>query len=174
MEGNGPSGGTTRPLDMVLAGTDCVSLDSTITHLLGVPRERLWTTQVAMENRIGVADPDSIEVLGESLESLAVSHFKLPEVGDLAWGLPGFMRGLLKDAVLPRPVIDRNICRECLNCVEVCPPKAMKKGANSIVIDADKCIRCFCCQEICPEGAIEIRASFFSRILGRGKATSRR
>lgn len=174
MEGNGPSAGTTRPLDMVLAGTDCVSLDSTVTHLLGLPSNRLWTTRVAVESRIGVADPDSIEVLGDSLENLAVSHFKLPEAGDLAWGLPGFMKGLLKDAVLPRPVIDRNRCQECLNCVEACPPKAMKKGTKSIEIDANKCIRCFCCQEVCPEGAIEIRASVLSRMLGRGKATFRR
>lgn len=172
MEGNGPNGGTSRPLDMILAGTDCVALDSTVTHLLRLPRDRLWTTRVATENRIGIADPGSIEVLGASPESLAVSHFKLPEDGDLAWGLPGFMRGLFKNAVLPRPVIDRDRCKECLNCVEVCPSKAMEKGAKSIVIDTDKCIRCFCCQEICPEGAIEIRASMLSRILRRGKGTS--
>jgi len=174
MEGNGPNAGTTRPLDMVLAGTDCVSLDSTVTHLLGLPRDRLWTTRVAMENRMGVADPDRIEVLGASPESLLVSHFKVPEAGDIAWGLPGFMKGLLKDTVLPRPVIGRNRCKECLNCVEVCPPRAMKKEERGIVIESDKCIRCFCCQEVCPEGAIEIRASILSRILGWGKGTSRR
>ncbi len=174
MEGNGPSGGTPRSLDMVLTGTDCVSLDSTITHLLGVPRERLWTTRAAMESRIGVADPDRIEVLGASPESLRVSHFKLPEAGDGTERLPGFLRGLLKNAVLPRPVVDGTRCRECLNCVEVCPPKAMRNGPRGIEIDSDQCIRCFCCQEICPEGAIEIRASMMSRILSLARGTSGR
>lgn len=174
MEGNGPSAGRTRPLDMVLAGTDCVSLDSTVTHLLGLPRNRLWTTRAAIESRTGIAEPNSIEVLGASPETLVVSHFKFPEAGDVAWGLPGFMKGLLKNTLLPRPVIDRSKCNECLNCVEVCPPKAMKKGAGGMVINSDKCIRCFCCQEVCPEGAIEIRASILSRILDRGKGASSR
>jgi uncharacterized protein (DUF362 family)/Pyruvate/2-oxoacid:ferredoxin oxidoreductase delta subunit len=172
MEGNGPSGGTTRPLDMVLAGTDCVSLDSTVTDLLGVPRKRLWTTRVAIEGRIGVTDPNRIEVHGASLENLRVSHFRLPEIGDLSWGLPGFLRKLLKDAVLPRPVIDRKRCRECLNCVKVCPPEAMEKKKRGIVIDNDRCIRCFCCQEVCPEGAIEIRRSLISKALSRRRGPS--
>jgi uncharacterized protein (DUF362 family)/NAD-dependent dihydropyrimidine dehydrogenase PreA subunit len=168
MEGNGPSGGTTRPLDMVLAGTDCVSLDSTITHLLGLPRNRLWTTRVAVKHGLGEASPDNIDVRGAVLDSLTVPHFKLPESGEIVWGFPGFLKGLLKDAVLPRPVIDHDRCEECLRCVEVCPAKAMDKGSR-VVINRDRCIRCFCCQEICPEGAIEIRAGFVSRALGRRK-----
>jgi uncharacterized protein (DUF362 family)/ferredoxin len=172
MEGNGPSGGTPRPLDMVLAGMDCVSLDSTVTHLLGLPRDRLWTTRMAMESRIGVADPENIEVLGSSLGTLAVSHFAFPETGDGVLRLPRFLSGLVKGVVLPQPAIDWNRCRECLNCVEVCPPKAMEKGKRGIVIDSDRCIRCFCCQEVCPEGAIHINSSLLSRIVGKVKGAS--
>jgi uncharacterized protein (DUF362 family)/Pyruvate/2-oxoacid:ferredoxin oxidoreductase delta subunit len=171
MEGNGPSGGQMRPLNMVMAGTDCVSIDSTVTHLLGLPRERLWTTRVAVETGLGKADPEDIEVLGVPLETLKVEGFRLPEASDVAWGLPGFLQGLLKDAVLPKPIIDRGRCQECLHCVQVCPPKAMEEGDKGILTDGAKCIRCFCCQEVCPEGAIDIRAGFLSRMLGRGKET---
>ncbi|NIO03569.1 MAG: DUF362 domain-containing protein [Proteobacteria bacterium] len=166
MEGRGPSSGNTRPLDMVLAGTDCVALDSTVTHLLGLPRDRLWTTRAAMEDHTGIATPDRIELLGASLVDLAVSRFEIPQAWDVTWGLPSFIQGFLRDAVTPRPVIDRDRCKECLNCVEVCPPNAMKKEAEGIVIDPEGCIRCYCCQEICPEGAIEIRAGLLSRALG--------
>lgn len=173
MEGNGPSGGTTRPLDMVLAGTDCVSLDSTVTQLLGLPRNRLWTTRVGVEQGIGIGDPDRIEILGPPLSDLTVSHFVLPDTGDLVWGLPGFLKNLLKDVALPRPVIDPEQCKLCMRCVEICPPAVMKREADRIVIDTKACIRCFCCQEVCPEGAIEIQAGLGSRILGKGKRTSR-
>ncbi|MBW2120703.1 MAG: DUF362 domain-containing protein [Deltaproteobacteria bacterium] len=169
MEGNGPSSGTARPLGMILAGTDCVALDSTVTHILGLPRERLWTTQAAIECGIGVAAPELIEVLGPSLRELSVAPFKLPVAADLTWGVPGFIRGLVKDVLVPRPVIERSRCSECLSCVKVCPPGAMKRGAGGIVIDRDRCIRCFCCQEVCPEGAIEIRSGFLHRVLRRGR-----
>ncbi len=174
MEGNGPSGGTTRPLDMVFAGTDCVAMDSTVTHLLGIPRERLWTTRAAMDDHTGITDPDRIEVLGASLADLAVSRFKLPEAWDLTWGLPSFIQRLLRDAVTARPVIDRDQCKECLNCIDVCPTNAMRKEAEGVVIDPMQCIRCYCCQEICPEGAIEIKAGLLSRILGKLKGFSNR
>jgi len=172
MEGNGPNSGTPRPLDMVLSGTDCVALDSTVTHLLGLPRSKLLTTHVAMENRVGVGDPENIEVFGPPLEALGVSNFEFPQIGDSAGWVPGFLRGVLKNAILPRPVIDPQRCQECMRCVELCPPKAMGTGSKNIVIDTDKCIRCFCCQEICPEGAIEINRGFVSRVLGGGKGTS--
>jgi uncharacterized protein (DUF362 family)/Pyruvate/2-oxoacid:ferredoxin oxidoreductase delta subunit len=171
MEGNGPNSGTPRPLGMVLAGTDCVAIDSTVTHVLGLERKRLWTTRAAMDAGIGVAEPDGIEVLGRSADRIAVSHFQLPEDGEVTWGLPRFLRGVLKDALLPRPVIDRDRCRACFTCVDICPPKAIRKEGGSVAINSDNCIRCFCCQEICPEGAIEIRASIVSRILGRDRGT---
>jgi len=174
MEGNGPSGGSTRSLDVVLAGIDCVALDSTVTHLLGLPRERLWTTRVAMEDHIGIADPDNIEVLGTPLTDLVVSHFKLPEAWDVTWGLPGFITGLLRDLATSRPVIDRDQCEECLNCVAVCPPKAMEKKSAGVLIDPEQCIMCYCCQEICPEGAIEIKAGILLRVVGRFKGAFRR
>ncbi len=167
MEGNGPSGGSPRKVDTLFAGTDCVSLDSTVTHLLGLSRKRLWTTRVAMEDHAGTANPDEIEVLGASLRDLGVSHFRLPKGMEVTWGIPGFIQRGLKDVLLPQPVIDREKCEECLTCVEVCPPKAMKKKSQGIVIDPKKCISCFCCQEICPESVIDIRGGIFSRIRDR-------
>jgi uncharacterized protein (DUF362 family)/NAD-dependent dihydropyrimidine dehydrogenase PreA subunit len=167
MEGNGPSGGSPRSADMLFAGTDCVSLDSTVTHLLGLSRKRLWTTRAAMEDHTGTANPDEIEVLGASLKDLRVSHFKLPKGMEVSWGIPGFIQRALKEVLFPQPVIDREKCEECLTCVEVCPPKAMKKKSKGIVIDPEKCISCFCCQEICPESVIEIRGGIFSRIRDR-------
>ncbi len=164
MEGNGPSAGTLKPIHTVFAGTDCVALDSTITHLLGLPRERLWTTQVASKAAIGIADPNSIEVLGPPLRDLAIRDFRLPEaMTGVEWGLPDFLKRVLKNGLLPRPDIDRTRCTECLSCVAVCSPKAMEKKSGGVRIDLHRCIRCFCCQEVCTGGAIEISPSLLSR-----------
>jgi formate hydrogenlyase subunit 6/NADH:ubiquinone oxidoreductase subunit I len=90
----------------------------------------------------------------------------------------GIMR-LLRDRIVPRPVIVPRKCTRCGQCVEVCPTDPKSVGW----IDAGRggrddrkqpprhhyatCIRCYCCQEICPEGAIVIRTPLLGRLMPR-------
>lgn len=45
-------------------------------------------------------------------------------------------------------------CKKCLECVEVCPVKAISEKDGCIVIDKDLCLECGCCASACANSAI--------------------
>ncbi|MEA3489637.1 MAG: ferredoxin family protein [Candidatus Omnitrophota bacterium] len=61
-------------------------------------------------------------------------------------------------------VIDKERCKGCLFCIEVCPQKILevseginKRGVRYVVMrDPDKCTGCGLCVLMCPDCAIEI------------------
>lgn len=52
------------------------------------------------------------------------------------------------------PSVVNSSCLLCLNCTEVCPVDAFKKGDTQVVVDPDACIDCGVCISECPTGAI--------------------
>lgn len=52
------------------------------------------------------------------------------------------------------PSVVNDSCLLCLNCAEVCPVEAFKKGETQVVVDPDTCIDCGVCISECPAGAI--------------------
>ncbi len=153
MEGNGPNSGHPIPLGLVLASPNPLSLDQVVCDLLGISRKALLTNRVALEQGLG---REEIHIRGERVENVKVPHFKFPNVSQVDWYIPNLLKTSLKNAFNTKPVIDETICKLCHQCVEVCPPKALKEGKKGLAFDYGRCIRCFCCQEICPEGAITI------------------
>jgi uncharacterized protein (DUF362 family)/Pyruvate/2-oxoacid:ferredoxin oxidoreductase delta subunit len=167
MEGDGPNSGSPISLGLILASPNALSLDQIVCDILGIKRESLLTNRVAFEQGIG---KEEIEVLGESLEDIKIKRFKFPKLIRPNWNLPSFISKNLKNFLTSKPRIDEELCKACNQCVDICPPSALKKGKKGLVFDYDKCIRCFCCQEVCPEGAIKIESSWFLRIIDeRGK-----
>ncbi len=65
---------------------------------------------------------------------------------------------------MARITIDREKCKSCGICVEVCKDKciAIKNEINSagyqvaIFVEPDKCKACCVCAEMCPDVAIEV------------------
>ncbi|MGD2278822.1 MAG: 4Fe-4S binding protein [Candidatus Omnitrophota bacterium] len=61
-------------------------------------------------------------------------------------------------------MIDKERCKGCLLCINVCPQKALglstavnKKGNRYVILKhPDKCTCCGLCAIICPDTAIEI------------------
>lgn len=61
-------------------------------------------------------------------------------------------------------IIDRERCKGCLLCVNVCPKKSIlpdtvinKKGSTPVVMKKDyECVGCKCCALVCPDCAIII------------------
>ena len=53
-----------------------------------------------------------------------------------------------------RPVIDRNLCKECGMCREVCPDDAVAVSDEHYEIDYDYCKGCGICVHECPADAI--------------------
>jgi uncharacterized protein (DUF362 family)/NAD-dependent dihydropyrimidine dehydrogenase PreA subunit len=164
MEGNGPNSGDPVPLGLLLASPDPLNLDQVVCDLLGISRKALLTNRVALEQGLG---KDGIEVKGERLEEARVRHFRLPNLTRVDWHIPKGLKKTLKNALNAKPVIDDRRCALCHQCVEFCPPKALKENEKGLAFDYGKCIRCFCCQEICPEGAITVQQGWALKILSR-------
>jgi len=54
------------------------------------------------------------------------------------------------------PVINKNLCTGCGNCVEVCPPLALSSTAGKVALEEEFCEECGFCAVECPTQAIEI------------------
>jgi uncharacterized protein (DUF362 family)/Pyruvate/2-oxoacid:ferredoxin oxidoreductase delta subunit len=156
MEGNGPGSGDPRAIGVVLAGRDPVALDVVSGTILGADPALLYVLRAAAAAGIGETRLDRISVLGATLESVMVSGFRLPPQEHLEWRVPEWARGLLKDALTTRPVIDHAQCIRCGICQGHCPQGAIDSSSGRFDINYRNCIRCFCCQEFCPQGAITV------------------
>lgn len=55
-----------------------------------------------------------------------------------------------------RPVIDRDKCKGCGKCWEVCPDNAIKIKDGKVLIDFRYCKGCGICANECPLGAIKM------------------
>ncbi|MCX8110376.1 MAG: 4Fe-4S binding protein [Syntrophorhabdaceae bacterium] len=54
------------------------------------------------------------------------------------------------------PIIDRDLCTGCENCVEVCPPNAISMKDGKAYLEAEFCEECGFCASACPADAIRI------------------
>jgi ferredoxin len=54
------------------------------------------------------------------------------------------------------PVIDKDKCNGCEDCVEACPPQAISMNDGKAVINERFCEECSECIDECPEGAISL------------------
>jgi uncharacterized protein (DUF362 family)/NAD-dependent dihydropyrimidine dehydrogenase PreA subunit len=162
MEGNGPNSGHPIPLGLILASRDPLYLDQVVCDLLGIPQKSLLTNRVALEQGMG---KDGVVIAGEEIRDVKISNFKLPNLSRIDWYLPDFVKKPLRNALSSKPVVEKEICKQCYQCVDICPPQALKRNEKELVFDYGKCIRCFCCQEICPEGAISIKPGWALRFV---------
>jgi ferredoxin len=105
--------------------------------------------------------------LGERVEDVKISSFEFPTLSQTDWGLPGFLKNALKNAFASKPVILEKMCKDCGQCAEICPPKALTRKGKDLGFDYGECIRCFCCLEVCPEGAISIKPGWALKLIGR-------
>ena len=165
MEGNGPGSGEPRQIGVVIVGQDPVAVDVVASRVLGVSLDRLPLIRAAAAGGYGETRPDRIQVLGDSIESVAIKHFQLPPQEHLEWRLPEWARTMLKDALTTKPVIDNRACIHCGICQGHCPQGAIENRGGELEIRYRDCIRCFCCQEFCPQGAITVGRGWALKIL---------
>lgn len=170
MEGNGPTGGTSHPLYMLLAARDFYTQDYFAAGLMKLDPMKIEMIRQAVE--AGLAKPDEIELIGDPIPE-GLTPFKLPDTKklDFSSNLPGFLRKpflffagrLLKSY----PLLDENKCVGCGKCAESCPAhviRIVEKNSRSSQTPCKKavfrkkgCISCFCCQEMCPMKAISVK-----------------
>ncbi len=167
MEGDGPAtSGRLRNLGLIFAGNDCVALDSIMAKVMGVEPSDVLTTQEAQARGLGVADLDSIKLMGEKLEDIKVQPFLLPSSAGLQRIVPKPLINLAKVLINYRPIPVRDNCTRCTACIKICPNHCISMKKKGIVFDYRECIACFCCQEACPAKAIKVKKSLLAKMIG--------
>jgi len=166
MEGDGPaSSGIPRKCGLVLAGSDCVAVDSILACIMGVNPRDVLSTREAARRGAGSADLKNIEILGEKLEDVLTGRFVLP-AASLARKVPPAIANLARKLIKYYPCVERDNCIKCAACIDSCPKKVIKMTPKGIVFDYSGCIACFCCQEACPASAIKVKKSLLAKLIG--------
>jgi len=167
LEGDGPAtSGKTRSLGLLLAGSDCVALDTVMAKIMGIKGQEVLTTKEAALRGLGEGRLSEINIQGEDIDKLKIKPFKLPvtslSINNLAWPLKNIVKPLLRYY----PYCLSAKCTRCGHCVNVCPKKCITLKSSGISVDYKQCIACFCCQEACPAAAISVRKSILAKLIG--------
>ncbi len=164
MEGDGPSSGIIRKMDLVMAGEDAVAIDSCLAKIMGVAPLDILVTREAYLAKLGEADLSKIEVLGESLDAFVAKDFKLPRTTPLKY-LPKSVTDCIASLIRFKPYIDNGSCRRCNLCKLTCPVHCIEIEKRYCSIDYKKCVRCLCCHEVCPYRAISIKRNILTKMV---------
>lgn len=154
MEGNGPGGGTVRPMGYTLCSRSPYAVDEAGAQLMGLPPRMAPIVQAARRRGLP-ADP--VTPAGDKLIP-ALPAFKLPDaiVGRekllSANGLFHLLCGRRRS--YPKLIPER--CVGCGKCAESCPEHLIDIVDGKASIRRKGCISCFCCQEMCPAHAIDV------------------
>ena len=157
MEGQGPTNGKLRDLNLIIASTDTVALDAVCSKIIGFEPLDIPTTRIAHQRGLGEANMESIEVCGGKVPEF--KDFKHPSgISSILNKMPIPLAKLIKpliNMIRIRPKIDRRKCVKCMICVNSCPAKAI--DGRSFKIKENQCIMCFCCREFCRYGAVDLK-----------------
>ena len=164
MEGDGPSAGVARKMDLVMAGPDAVAIDSCIAKIVGIEPLDVLVTKEAHKAGLGEADLSKIEVVGDGIDSFVAKDFKLPQTTPLKF-LPKSVTNSLASLIRFKPYIDEELCKRCNLCKITCPVNCVEITPEYCGIDYKKCVRCLCCQEVCPYKAVRIKRNFITKIV---------
>ena len=160
MEGNGPTGGTSHPLHMLLAARDFYTQDYFATQLMHINPTDIVMIRQAME--LGLVHPDDITLVGDEVPE-GLTAFKSPDALsiDFSTKLPGFLRKpflfVASRLLKSYPQLKTDVCVGCGKCAESCPAHVITIKNKKAHFKKKGCISCFCCQEMCPVKAITVK-----------------
>jgi uncharacterized protein (DUF362 family) len=164
MEGDGPSSGALRKMNVVMAGPDAVAIDSCIAKIVGLKPLDIAVTREAYKIGLGEADLSRIELLGDDIESFVTKDFKLPQTMALKL-VPKAIANAIARLVKFKPYMDDALCRRCNLCKVSCPVDAIHMDKGYVRISYKKCVRCLCCHEVCPYRAVGIKRNLLTKLI---------
>ena len=176
MEGNGPTAGTPRAINCLLASHSPHNLDMVAARILGFTREELPILNAAYLRGMTPESVDGVKLFG-NIDALILPDFErvverrsLQFSGDGKNPIKRLFSKIAGIVLRTKPVVKRDECVGCGVCADVCPAKTViinkKKKA---VIKRRNCIRCFCCQEFCPKSAMKVHRSFIAELFHHEK-----
>ena len=160
MEGNGPTGGTSHPLHMLLAAKDFYTQDCFAAKLMGLEPTEIAMLRQALER--GLAHPEDLTLVGDTVPE-GLSPFQKPDTIKLDFtnGVPKFLRKpfmfVASRLLKSYPQLTPEKCVGCGKCAESCPAHVIKIENRKAKFRRKGCISCFCCQEMCPMKAISVK-----------------
>ena len=171
-EGNGPTSGVTRAMNVMLFSADPVAMDAVFCALIDLDPAAVPTCVSGEEAGLGTMRAERIRILtpeGELTCAEAAAKYGQPDFDvrreKLSRSLMMKLVPLLP-ALQDKPQVDRKKCIACGLCEKACPvpEKAVHSGSGQKAkYDYRKCIRCYCCQEMCPAKAITVHHGWFTR-----------
>jgi uncharacterized protein (DUF362 family)/ferredoxin len=171
MEGNGPTNGQLKRMDLLLGSADVLALEIVAAKVMGLDPYTVRHIQLARGKGIGEYEFDNIRVLGASIDEVK-SEFLMPATKKNRWLVALVVRLIpmlercgidmtnitqrLYERMLPYPAfIDK--CTGCGLCLVNCPEQAISfENDKNPVIDKNKCIKCHVCDEVCMFGNVDI------------------
>jgi uncharacterized protein (DUF362 family)/Pyruvate/2-oxoacid:ferredoxin oxidoreductase delta subunit len=166
MEGDGPgTGGKVRQLNLLLAGSDCVALDTIMAKIMGIKNQEVLSTKEAALRGLGEGQLSRIKIEGEDINKLNIQPFILPQASKIN-NLPDVFKIILKWLIKYYPYSLSLKCTLCGHCVNICPKECITLKKKGIAFNYKQCIACFCCQEACPAAAIGVKKSLLAKLIG--------
>jgi uncharacterized protein (DUF362 family)/Pyruvate/2-oxoacid:ferredoxin oxidoreductase delta subunit len=150
MEGPGPNNGYPRRLNFVSASEDSLALDKVMCEIVNIKEHDVPILQIS-EKKIRKKD---IKTVGDKIN---VRNFNYPKSFTFFDVVPSSFGNILRNMLRSKPIIDKEKCKGCEECVVICPAKTIKIINTKAHILSRECIRCYCCHEICPYNAIRLK-----------------
>lgn len=160
MEGNGPTGGTSHPLHMILASKDVYTQDYFASQLMGLDPDSIVMLRQAKER--GLIHMDTLTLVGDPVPE-ELTPFQQPDTASLDFSskVPRFLQkpfaAVMKRVLKSYPKLEPEKCVGCGKCAESCPAHIIEIKNKKAHFRRKGCISCFCCQEMCPMKAISVK-----------------
>lgn len=164
MEGDGPSSGSPRAMELVMASLDAVAMDACVAKIIGLEPEDIPVTKEASRLELGESDLGKIEVAGDGLAAFVKSDFRLPQTTALKF-IPRSIINSVASLIKFRPAIDSSLCKRCNLCKVACPVSCIEIEKDRCRIDYGKCVSCMCCHEVCPYRAVVVKRNILTKMV---------
>ncbi len=160
MEGNGPTNGKPKKLGFIGVSCDPFALDLVASAIIGMD-DLASTCEQARKKGYAPKDISEITIVGDEYQKFVCTDFIYPDSSDRNRSaitiVSKLFGGKIMEWLRPRPVINKDKCVGCGECMRSCPAKTIVIKDKIAYIKKSECIKCFCCQELCPKDAVKVK-----------------